>query len=72
MVTPRVLAPVAGAFAPAALAQSGPSPEEARAIAKEAYIYGFPMVDNYRVQYAYFQDPTNPCLLYTSPSPRDS
>jgi hypothetical protein len=26
------------------------------AIAKEAYIYGFPMVDNYRVQYEYFQD----------------
>jgi hypothetical protein len=34
--------------------------EEARAIAKEAYIYGFPMVDNYRIQYAYFQDPANP------------
>jgi hypothetical protein len=36
------------------------SPEQARAIAKEAYIWGFPMVDNYRVQYAYFvnnQDP---------------
>ena len=27
------------------------TPEDARAIAKEAYIYGFPMVDNYRVQY---------------------
>ncbi len=24
--------------------------------AKQAYIYGFPMVDNYRIQYAYFQD----------------
>jgi hypothetical protein len=30
------------------------TPEAARAIAKEAYIYGFPIVDNYRVQYAYF------------------
>jgi hypothetical protein len=30
------------------------SPEEARAIAKEAYIYGFPIVDNYRVMYSYF------------------
>jgi hypothetical protein len=30
------------------------TPEAARAIAKEAYIYGFPMVDNYRVQYSYF------------------
>src|SRR5678810_490961 len=32
------------------------TPEEARAIAKEAYIYGFPMVDNYRIQYAYYVD----------------
>ena len=30
------------------------TPEQARAIAKEAYIYGFPMVDNYRVMYSYF------------------
>lgn len=36
------------------------SPAEVRAIAKEAYIYGFPMVDNYRVLYAYFIDTTNP------------
>jgi hypothetical protein len=34
--------------------------EEARAIAKEAYIYGFPMVDNYRIQHAYFVDSKNP------------
>ena len=32
------------------------TPAEARAIAKEAYTYGFPMVDNYRIQYAYFVD----------------
>lgn len=31
-----------------------------RAIAKSAYIYGFPMVDSYRVQYAYFIDSANP------------
>jgi hypothetical protein len=36
------------------------TPAEARAIAKEAYIYGFPLVDNYRIQYAYFLDTTNP------------
>lgn len=37
------------------------SEAEARAIAKEAYIiYGFPMVDSYRVQYAYFVDTKNP------------
>jgi hypothetical protein len=28
------------------------TPTEARAIAKEAYIYAFPIVDNMRVQYA--------------------
>jgi hypothetical protein len=27
------------------------TPEEARAILKEAYIYGFPLVDSYRIQY---------------------
>jgi hypothetical protein len=36
------------------------TPSEAREIAKEAYIYGFPMVDNYRIQYAYFVDRDNP------------
>ena len=34
--------------------------EEARAIARDAYIYGFPMVDSYRIQYAYFVDANNP------------
>ena len=34
--------------------------EEARAIAREAYVYGFPMVDNYRIQYAYFVDKQGP------------
>lgn len=38
----------------------GPSVEEARAIAKEAYIYGFPMVDSYRIEYAYFVAEGNP------------
>jgi hypothetical protein len=36
------------------------SPADACAIAKEAYIYGFPLVDNYRIQYAYFQDRGDP------------
>lgn len=34
--------------------------QEACAIAKEAYIYGFPMVDSYRIQYAYCVDAKNP------------
>lgn len=37
-----------------------PDLKEIRAIAKEAYIYGFPLVDNSRVQYAYFVDKQNP------------
>ena len=42
-------------------APNGPvSAEQARAIAKEAYIYGFPMVDSYRVQYSYFINSQSP------------
>lgn len=33
---------------------------EARAIAREAYIYANPMVDGYRIQHAYFVDKENP------------
>jgi hypothetical protein len=36
------------------------SPDEARAIAKEATIYGFPLVDSYRIQYSYFVDRGDP------------
>jgi hypothetical protein len=36
------------------------SPAEARAVAKDAYIYGSPMVDSYRIQHAYFVDRDNP------------
>ncbi|MDO8400507.1 MAG: DUF1254 domain-containing protein [Bradyrhizobium sp.] len=43
-----------------ACAQTSIAPAEARAIAKEAYIYGFPIVDGYRIQYAYFVDRGNP------------
>jgi len=32
----------------------------ARAIAKDAYIYGFPIVDNYRILYSYFVDEGGP------------
>lgn len=50
----------AGAFDVApGLAQSV-SPGEARAIAKEATIYGFPMVDSYRIQHSYFVDSAGP------------
>jgi hypothetical protein len=35
-------------------------PAEARVIAKEAYVYGFPLVDSYRIQYTYFADSKDP------------
>ena len=36
------------------------APAEFREIVKDAYIYGFPMVDSYRIQHSYFIDKTNP------------
>ncbi len=36
------------------------TPAEARTIAKEAYTYGFPMVDNYRIQHSYWVDKATP------------
>jgi len=36
------------------------SPSEAEAVAKEAYIYGYPMVENYKTMYAYAIDKNNP------------
>jgi hypothetical protein len=44
--------------APRASAQ--PTPAEVRTIAKEAYIYGVPLVDNYRITYAYFVNRDDP------------
>ena len=36
------------------------TPKEAQAIAAEAYVYGFPLVDNYRVMSSYFVDRKSP------------
>lgn len=36
------------------------SPSELREIARDAYIWGFPMVDSYRIQHSYFVDQANP------------
>jgi hypothetical protein len=43
-------------------AGSGPqlSPEETRAIAKEAYVYGFPIVDSYRIMHSYLVERGGP------------
>ena len=43
-----------------ATVQTPVTPAVARAIAKEAYVYANPVVDNYRVQYAYFVDVQTP------------
>lgn len=48
------------AFAATGAQAQDVSPAQARAIAKDAYIYGFPIVDNMRVQYSYFTDKENP------------
>ena len=51
---------VAGSLLAATKATEGVTPAEARAIAKEAYVYGFPMVDGYRIQYAFTVDTKSP------------
>lgn len=57
---PAMIAATCLALAPLDAAAQDVAPAEARAIAREAYVYGFPMVDNYRIQHAYFVDATNP------------
>ena len=47
------------AFSPAH-AQAAVTPKEARAIAKEAYIYANPLVDSYRAMYSWFIDRQSP------------
>jgi len=41
-------------------AQTSITPDEARAIAKEAYLYGYPMVDGYRIMHDYFVNSESP------------
>lgn len=43
-----------------AASRGATTPQQVREIAKEAYAYGFPMVDNYRIQHSYFVDKANP------------
>ncbi len=35
-------------------------PDHVAALAREAYVYGFPLVDSYRILHAYFSDTQNP------------
>ncbi len=52
--TLSVFAPGTSAFAQTL------APDEARAIAKEATIYGVPMLENYRIMYSYFVNRNDP------------
>jgi hypothetical protein len=49
-------------LAPSCARQPKVAPHEARAIAKEAYIWAYPMVENYKVMYVYsvYKAPDNP------------
>ncbi len=49
-------------FVPASSGAGEPTPAEARAIAKEAYIYGYPLVDNYRIMYFFTLDRNSPAF----------
>jgi hypothetical protein len=60
MATALFAATLLGGLLPGGAHGAEVTPAEARAIAKEAYIYGFPMVDNYRIQYGYFVDRKDP------------
>ncbi len=53
-----LLAAAVAIIAPAAVAQ--PTPDEARKIAADAYIYGFPIVDSYKTLYAQAIDTGGP------------
>ena len=56
----RVVVMAAAAVLVMPAAHAAVSEAEARAIARDAYVYGLPMVDQYRVMYAYSVDKTNP------------
>ena len=51
---------IVAVLAQACFSQDAIPAEEVRAIAKEAYTYGYPMVDNYRIVYAYCVDAKSP------------
>jgi hypothetical protein len=61
MKTYRILLAVIGFMVAGCTTQTRKvSPEEARAIAKEAYIYANPVVDSYRILYSYFVNSSSP------------
>jgi hypothetical protein len=59
LYTGLILAFLLIAFAAQAQDTKKLSPEEAEAIAKQAFIYGYPMVENYKTMYGYAVDKDN-------------
>jgi hypothetical protein len=57
----RAETPESSTFAPTdhEVAFTDVTPAEARAIAKEAYVYGYPMVDGDRISYGFYLLPGN-------------
>ncbi len=51
---------IGSALMPATALAGSLTPAQARAIAKDAYIYGYPIVDSYRILYSYFVDKNSP------------
>lgn len=56
----REAAPTANPMASSATAASPARIDDLRTLARDAYVWGFPLVDNYRVMDAYVLDPKNP------------
>ncbi|MCA9428650.1 MAG: DUF1254 domain-containing protein, partial [Candidatus Omnitrophica bacterium] len=60
MKTRTLLAAFLATLVTTVASQADITPQEARAIAKEAYVYGNPMVDSYRILHSYCVDTNNP------------
>jgi hypothetical protein len=59
VVTARIFPALAQGASPAKKG-GAVTPAEARAIARKAYIWGYALVDDHRIQYAYFIDKNHP------------
>ena len=60
LTTAALVAILLGGLLPGGALGAEVTPAEARAIAKDAYVYGFPLVDSYRIQHEYFVDSKSP------------
>ena len=56
----RVCAAAVGLLLCLGTAQAAPTPEQAQSISRQAYIYGYPLVDLYRIYYQFFINDQSP------------